>query len=439
MRTCALIAALLVLRSSLAFEPALGNVGVEKFYVGTYSGRIYLSSLNLSAASFGSITQAVSTTDPSFLALSPDQSFLYSVNEGAAAVSAFAVNSTNGTLKLLNQRPSNGGAPAHIVLDRSGRNVIVANYNGGSVTVFPIQPDGKLGAATAHIQHPGAAPHAHCVTLDLSNHFAFVCDKGLDQIRSYIFDPDAGTLTSNSILITPVAAGSGPRHMVFSPDYKRAYVICELASTIIGFNYDSANGILTSFQTISTLPSTQINGNTAAEVAVHPSGKFLYGSNRGYNTIAAFAVDTASGLLTPLQQQPTGVTPRNFAVDPTGAFCIVACQDSNDIRLYRIDEATGMLTDTGKKLSASSPVCILPFVPKAPELVLEILPGAPRTLTLSLGNTLSESTYGVYHASSLLPEATWTLLGTLEQGRTNIVLTNSEPQEYFRAGILTNR
>ena len=310
--------------------------GLERFYIGTYSGAIYQSTLNLGAGTFGAATSAVSAGDPSFLALTPDRKFLYAVNEGGGTVGAFSVNPTNGVLKLLNQRSSNGGSPAHVVVDGSGRNVIVANYGGGSVTVFPILTNGQLGAATAHVQHPGSGPLAHCTTLDASNHFAFVCDKGLDQIRSYIFDPAAGTLVTNKTPFVAVARGSGPRHMTFDLQYKRAYVVCELSSIIIAFNYDATNGVLNPFQTVSTLQAgASSSGNTTAEIVVHPSGKFLYGSNRGKNTIAVFTVNAADGTLTPVQQQPTGATPRNFAIDPTGQYCIVAGQGSNDIRLIR--------------------------------------------------------------------------------------------------------
>jgi len=410
--------------------------GLERFYVGTYSGRIYLSSLDLATGNFGVITQAVTATDPSFLAMSPDRAFAYSVNEGPAMVSAFSVNPTNGTLKFLNQKSSNGGAPAHIVVDRTGRNVIVANYSGGSVTMFPIQADGKLGNANAHIQHPGSGPLAHCVTLDASNHFAFVCDKGLDQIRCYILDAAAGTLTTNTALITTVAKGSGPRHMTFDPDFKRAYVICELASTIIGFDFDATNGTLTAFQTVSTLPTPRPSGNTTAEIGVHPNGKFLYGSNRGYNTIAVFTIDPTTGNLTSVQQQTTGNTPRNFAIDPTGVYCIVAGQNSNDIRLYTIDATTGLLTDTQKKLVASSPVCIVPFI-YTPQPALDLHSLNATTLELALGNTLNGSTYQVYH-SPTLSAATWTLLITGTAGQTNFVLTNNLPLEFFRASVSTN-
>src|SRR5712691_6624087 len=183
--------------------------GIERFYVGTYAGAIYQSSLNLGTASFGGISVAATTGDPSFVAMTPNRKFLYAVNEGAGLVVAFSVNPTNSVLTLLNQQSSDGSGPAHVVVDSSGRNVLVANYGGGSVTVFPILATGQLGAATAHVQHPGVSPHAHCTTLDASNHFAFVCDLGLDQIRSYIFNPVAGTLTTNTTLIISVPAGSG--------------------------------------------------------------------------------------------------------------------------------------------------------------------------------------------------------------------------------------
>lgn len=412
--------------------------GLERFYVGTYSGRIYQSTLDLGAATFGTITQAVATTDPSFLAIAPNHAFLYSVNESLAAVSAFSINPTNGSLKLLNQVPSNGGAPAHIVVDRSGKNVIVANYDGGSVTVFPIQTSGKLGIASSHIQHPGTSPHAHCLTLDRDNQFAFVCDKGLDQIRSYVFDSTAGTLTTNKTLITTVAAGSGPRHMTFDPEYKRAYVICESSSTVVGFNYDGENGTLTSFQTVSTLPPAGFGGNTTAEIAVHPSGKFLYGSNRGFNSIVVYAIESSTGILTPVQQQATGATPRNFAIDPTGGFCIVAGQVSNDIRLYRIDQETGSLSDTGKRLTAAAPVCILPIILKPPQPVLRIQAISNNTFQFNLGNTLSLFTYQLYNAYSLGTGTNWNLLATGDPGQTRFVLTNQFGAEFFQAGVATN-
>ena len=420
---------------AFAVEPASG---VERFYIGTYSGVINVSSLDLATGTFGPVSRAVSVSDPSFLTMSPDRNFLYAVSEGGGAVVSFSVNPTNGALKTLNQRSSNGGAPAHIALDRTGKVAIVANYNGGSITAFPIQADGKLGVATAHIQHPGSAPHPHCVTIDASNKFVFICDKGLDQIRSYVLDATAGTLTTNTALITKVAAGSGPRHMVFDLQYKRAYVICELSSKILGFDYDAANGILTQFQTISTLPAAGSAGNTTAEIAIHPSGQFLYGSNRGYNSVVVYTINPMDGTLTLVQQQLTGRTPRNFAIDPTGAYCIVAGQDSSDIRLYTIDPQTGLLTDTGKKISTGSPVCILPFILTPPQPVLSYRVTTSGTIELTVGNTLKLLTYQLYRTPALSSDAAWDLLMTGTPGQTNFALTHSLPQEFFQVGVLPN-
>jgi 6-phosphogluconolactonase len=426
-------------RAEVVSHAASPAPGLERFYVGTYAGAIYQSSLNLGAASFGGIGVAATTGDPSFVAMTPNRKFLYAVNEGAGLVVAFSVNPTNGVLTLLNQQSSNGSGPAHVVVDSSGKNVLVANYGGGSVTVFPILANGQLGAATAHVQHPGVSPHAHCTTLDASNHFAFVCDLGLDQIRSYVFNPAAGTLVTNTALITSVPAGSGPRHMAFDPQYKRAYVICETSSTIIGFNYDPTNGVLTPFQTVSTLlPGGYTGANTTAEIVVHPSGKFVYGSNRGKNSIAVFTVNPADGTLTPVQQQPTGATPRNFAIDPTGAFCIVGGQTSGDIRLYTINPQSGLLTDTGKALSVASPVCILPFILQPPQPVICARPITPNTLKLSISNSLDLLSYQLYEKTALSSGGAWNLLTTGTRGQTNFVLTNSLPQEFFRVGVLTN-
>jgi 6-phosphogluconolactonase len=425
--------------SGIRVSAAAPAPGVERFYIGTYSGAIYQSTLNLGTGSFGTASVAASIGDPSFVALTPDRNFLYAVNEGGGTVGAFSVNPTNGVLRLLNQRSSNGGAPAHVVVDGSGRNVIVANYSGGSVSVFPILTNGQLGVATANVKHPGAGPLAHCTTLDASHRFAFVCDKGLDQVRSYLFDSAAGTLVTNKTPFVSVARGSGPRHMTVDPQFKRAYVICELSSTIIGFNYDPTNGVLTPFQTVSTLqPGGFTGANTTAEIVVHPSGKFVYGSNRGKNSIAVFTVNAADGMLTPVQQQATGATPRNFAIDPTGAYCIVAGQGSNDIRLYTINPDNGQLADTGKKLTVSAPVCIVPFIVQPPQPVLTTRVAGKNSVELGIGNSLDLLTYQIYQATAVSPTVNWKLLATGGRGQTNFVLTNTLPMEFFRVGVLTN-
>ena len=436
-----LLAAIAISLSALQIQVNAADPapGLERFYIGTYGGSIYRSTLNLGTGSLGASTVAASTTDPSFVALTPDRNFLYAVNESGGTVVAFSVNPTNGALQRLNQRSSNGGAPCHVVVDGSGRNVIVANYSGGSVAVFPILTNGQLGVASAFVRHPGSGPLAHCTTLDASNRFAFVCDKGLDQVRSYVFDAAAGTLVTNKTPFVSVARGSGPRHMTFDPQYKRAYVICELKSTIIGFDYDASNGVLTPFQTVSTLlPGGFTGGNTTAEIVVHPSGKFVYGSNRGKNSIAVFTVNAADGTLTPVQQQPTGATPRNFAIDPTGAFCLVAGQGSNDIRLYTVNAENGLLTDTGKKISVSSPVCIVPFILEPPQPVMAARATGKDTFELGIGKSLELLTYQVYHATAVSTPISWNLLATGRRGQTNFVLTNTLPLGFFRVGVLPN-
>jgi 6-phosphogluconolactonase len=441
LRTWVLVG-LLVLTSAAFSWAAVPTAGLERLYIGTYtsglSRGVYQSSLDLANGAVGTTNLAAATTDPSFIALHPTGSFLYAVNESGGAVVAFSVNRATGGLTKLNQQPSNGGAPCHVVVDNAGSNVLVANYSGGSVTVFPIQANGFLGAATSHIQHPGASPHAHCISLDASNQFALVCDLGLDRVFSYHFNSALGILTTNSVPWTRVPAGAGPRHLAFDPSYRRAYVICELNSTIIGFNYDVANGTLNPFQTNSSLPGGWSGQNSAAEIAVHPSGRFLYGSNRGYNSVAVFAIDSLTGGLTPVQQQSVGQTPRHFAIDPSGGYCLVACQDANSIEVYTIDPGNGRLTATAQTLKVSLPVCILPLLTRPPQPLLEFQRAPANTLELNVGNSLASLTYQIYGAGSVMPAVNWTLVATGQRGQTNFTLTNASSAGFFRASVLTN-
>ena len=429
---------------------ALPAAGLERFYIGTYSGAIYVSSLNYTASTnfgtntFGTVSVAGNNTNdlssfqPSWVALTPSRDFLYSVDENNGTVLAYSVNPTNGILKFLNLKSSQGQTPAYIVVDRSGSNVLVANYNapgannGGTVSVYPIQTNGFLGTATALIQDPGIS-HAHCIAIDGNNHFVFVVDLGLDQIRCFVFDPVGGTLTTNTTLITHTPAGSGPRHMTFDPQYQRAYVICQNSSAIIGFNYDSTNGILTPFQT------NNPGGGVSAEIAMHPSGKFLYGSYRGDNSIVAYTINPTNGVFTQVQHLTTDATPRNFAIDPTGAFCIVAAQAGNSIRLYSINQQTGKLTYTNQIItSVTSPVCILPFILEPPQPVLTMLLTSTNTFEINLSNTLSFLTYQLYETPGLSAGMTWNLWATGSPGQTNFVVSNSLPEDFFRVGVLTN-
>jgi 6-phosphogluconolactonase len=378
------------------------------------------------------------------VALTPNRQFLYSVDENNGTVLAYSVNPTNGALNFLNLKSTQGQTPAFIIVDRSGSNVLVANYNGnnlnngGTVSVFPVRGDGSLGTATCLIQDPGIS-HAHCIAIDGQNHFVFVVDLGLDQVRCFVFDPVAGTLTTNTTFITSVPTGSGPRHMTFDPQFQRAYLICQNSNTVIGFNFDSTNGILTPFQTNTTLPPAGFSGNTTAEIAVHPSGKFLYGSNRGFNSVVVYTINPTNGAVTIVQQQITDATPRNFAIDPTGAFCIVAAQDGNSIRLYSINQQTGKLTYANQIItSVTSPVCILPFILEPPQPVLTMLPTSTNTFEINLSNALSFFTYQLYETPALSPGMAWNLWAAGSPGQTSFVLSNNLAQEYFQVGVSTN-
>ena len=422
------------------------SAGLERFYIGTYTAAaskgIYLSSLDLGAATFGVTNLAATASDPSFLAMHPNSQFVYALSEGGNYVAAYSVDPTTKNLTYLNQLfLYNGAGPCHVVVDGAGKNVLVANYGGGSVTVLSIQSNGRLGRQTANIQHvgTGASPLVHCVTLDASNHFALVCDKGLDRIYSYHFDSQQGTLTTNNPPWTSVAAGAGPRHLVFEPQYRRAYAICESSSCVIGFNYDSQSGVLTPFQTNSTLPAGWSGQNTAAEIVVHPSGKYVYGSNRGHNSIVVYSANPTNGVLALVQHQTTGLTPRNFAIEPTGAYCLVANQDSDTVVLYAVDPQTGMLTQTSQTLHVSQPVCIVPFFVQPPQPVLGISPAANNTLDIGIGNGVGTLTYTLSEAAALATtNTTWNLLMTGARGQTKFTLTNNISNGFLRAGVVTN-
>lgn len=351
-------------------------------YVGTYTGPkskgIYVCRMDVATGKLTPLEAAAETPSPSFLAIDPKHRFLYAANEvdhfdgkPAGAVTAFSIDAQTGKLTQLNQRSSMGSGPCHLIVDQKGRNVLVANYGSGSVAALPIQPDGRLGESTAFIQHAGKSvnpgrqdgPHAHCLALDAADRFALACDLGLDKVLVYRFDSKHGTLIANDPTSTPLKPGAGPRHIAFAPNGRHAYVINELDSTVTAFAYDTKRGALNELQTISTLPEGFKGGNYPAEIAVHPSGKFLYGSNRGHDSIAVFAIDPKKGTLTAVQHQSTlGKIPRNFAIDPGGKFLLAANQNSDNIVVFSIDANTGRLTPTGQELPVPSPVCIV-FTP----------------------------------------------------------------------------
>jgi 6-phosphogluconolactonase len=277
------------------------------------------------------------------------------------------VDAATGQLTQLNQQPSQGTGPCHLVVDRTGKNVIVVNYSSGSVTVVPLGDDGRLRPPSCSIQHEGSSvdparqkgPHAHSVNLDAGNRFAFVADLGLDKVLIYRFDAEKGLLEANRPPFASLAPGAGPRHFAFHPNGRFAYVINEMQSTVTAFRFNLQSGELTTMQSVSALPTGYQGKSWTAEVQVHPSGKFLYGSNRGHDSIAIFGVDPETGMLTAKGHEPTqGKTPRNFALDPTGTFLLAENQESGTIVVFRIDAQTGLLTATGQKVEVPSPVCV---------------------------------------------------------------------------------
>lgn len=348
-------------------------------YVGTYTGAkskgIYLFELNTATGALTPSGVAAEIPSPSFLALAPNKRFLYAANEvpnfagkSSGAVSAFAIDAATGKLTALNQQGSGGPGPCHLVVDASGKNVLVANYSGGSVAVLPVESDGRLRPASSFIQHTGSSvnpdrqkePHAHSINVDKANRFAVAADLGLDKLFVYQFDYQAGTLKPNDPPFTAIAPGSGPRHFAFHPSAPAAYVINEIQMTVTALAYDAAKGTLKELQTISTWPADATRkGGSTAEVQVHPSGKFLYGSNRGNHSIAVFAIDPVRYTLTLVEHQSTkGRTPRNFGIDPTGQFLLAANQDTDNITVFRIDQKTGKLFQAGAPVDAPMPVCI---------------------------------------------------------------------------------
>jgi 6-phosphogluconolactonase len=373
----ALLVLFIALASSL-LVPAAGPAQQKYLiYIGTYTAHgskgIYASRFDSSSGKLTRLGLAAESVHPSFLTVNSDGRFLYAVNETESynnrptgAVSAFAIDPETGKLNLLNQVSSHDKGPAHITLDRSGKYALVSNYTLGAVTVFPVLKDGRLGEATSFVQHHGSSvnpqrqegPHAHAVALSPDNRFAVVADLGLDQLLIYRFDGATGTLGAEPQVVK-TNPGAGPRHLVFSASGRFLYVINELQSTVVTYSYDAASGTLHELQTISALAKDFRGSSTGAEIEIHPSGNFLFASNRGEDSIAVFAIDGHTGMLTYLETDTTrGKTPRNFAIDPTGLWLLAANQDSDEIVVFRVDPKTGHLSSTGEVLQVPSPVCL---------------------------------------------------------------------------------
>jgi len=347
-------------------------------YIGTYtrtgdSEGIYVYRFDTSTGNLEHASKATEINDPAFLDIHPTDKWLYSVcrpeGEGKSpgAVSAFSIDPGTGELTYLNQASCVGVGPCHVSVDHGGKFVLVANYGGGSVAILPIGEDGQVGEATDFVQHEGSSvnperqegPHAHSINLSPDNQYAFAPDLGLDRVVVYGLDLEQGKLVPNEPAWGETAPGAGPRHFDFHPSGKFGYVINELDNTVTVFAYDAATGSLTPIQAISTLPGGFTETSYCADVHVHPSGKFLYGSNRGHDSIASFAVDEGTGKLSPVGHESTqGEWPRNFAIDPTGDFLLAANQNTDNIATYRIDRETGQLAPTRHVLEVPSPVCL---------------------------------------------------------------------------------
>lgn len=355
----------------MSSSPSSASPPTHHFFIGTYtkgeSRGIYTASLNSLTGALSQPALAAETANPSFLALTPRRDVLYAVSESHALAVGFAVGLDSQLTALAKPQPSSGSAPCHLTVDATGRSLVLTHYGEGFAASLRILPDGTLGPPSV-TQHRGrgldptrqSAPHVHSVTLSPDNRFALVCDLGLDKIFSYALDPSSAQLTPGSPPFTTTAPGAGPRHSAFSPDGRHVYVINEMGGTLAAYAYDAARGTLTHLGTQPTLPTDFKDLNTTAEVRTHPNGRFVYGSNRGHDSIAVFARDAQTGLLTPVEIVPCGGKhPRNFALSPDGAWLVCANMHSNTLVAFRVDPATGRLTPVGNPIHAPAPACIL--------------------------------------------------------------------------------
>jgi len=342
----------------------------QTVYVGTYTDQgsegIYVFDLDVEKAKLTLKHTVGGITNPSFLVLDSQNRYLFSVNESGntGSVMAFRIDPDTDNLQLLNEQPSHGMHPCHLDVDTFDENVIVSNYTGGNVAIYPITQDGSLGEAANVQQHSGSSvnpqrqkgPHAHSTTVSPDGKYAYSCDLGIDKIM--IYKLLNGQLVSNEPAFVKVQPGAGPRHFTFHPNEKFAYVINELNATITMFEYDAASGALTTKQTVKTLPNDYYGANKCADIHVTPNGKFLYGSNRGHDSLAIYKVNAETGELTFVGHQSTGgKAPRNFGIDPSGRLLLAANQDSHNIVTFLINSETGELTKMSET-AVSKPVCV---------------------------------------------------------------------------------
>lgn len=345
-------------------------------YFGTYTRKnskgVYVARMDLASGKLGEPQLAGEVANPSFVALHPNGRFLYAVSEmggsdtkPSGAVTAFSIDRSSGKLANLNKVSSKGDGPCHLNVDKTGRALVVANYNSGSVAAMPVKADGSLGESTSFIQHQGSSvnkqrqqgPHAHSANISADNRFVIVADLGMDQVLVYKFDPAAATIAPNDPPFVKVGAGGGPRHFTFHPKGKFAYVNNEILSSVTAFTWDAKKGSFSEIQTISTLPDDFKGNNSTAEIVAHPSGKALYCSNRGHNSLAVFAIGGDGKLKRTANVSTQGQIPRNFAIAPGGRFLLAANQNTDNVVVFSVD-ASGNLTPTGQSLTVDSAVCV---------------------------------------------------------------------------------
>ena len=353
-------------------------------FVGTYttggaSKGIYVFRMDGESGSMTQVHVEEGITNPTFLTVHPNQKYLYSVSEVAessgvpgGALTSYSIDQGSGKLERINQQSTGGSGPCHVQIDATGKYAVVANYNGGSVCMLPLSEDGSIKPSSHFIQHYGGTKvnpqrqekaHAHSANLDPGNRFAIINDLGLDQLRVYEMDLDAGKLAFREDSSVMSAPGAGPRHLDFHPNGHFAYAVNELGSTVTAYRYDAGTGALTEINTLSTLPDGYTGENTTADIHVSPDGRFVYGSNRGHNTLAIFGIDQSDGSIEFVGDQSTGgKTPRNFGFHPEGKYLYAANQDSDSIIQFEVNQSTGELTPVGREIRCPMPVC-LKFMP----------------------------------------------------------------------------
>lgn len=349
--------------------PTMSIVFVGTYTNGTKSEGVYAFRMDDTTGEWTRIAQNIpKINNPSFLGVDRKNHRLFATAEsGEGQLAAFRYDPESGALTFINQQPSQGNDPCHVSVLKTGSYVLVANYSSGTFAMLPVNPDGSLRPATDTVQDSGSgpnkgrqqAPHAHSINLDASNKLAYGCDLGTDKIMIFRPNPKTGKLVVNEPAFASVHPGGGPRHFAFHPKKPFAYAINELDCTVTVFAWDKASGALRELQTITTLPRPYQNGDSCADIHVSADGKFLYGSNRGHDSIAIFAIGVDGKLTTVGNESTQGKTPRNFAIDPSGNFLFAANQNSDTIVAYKIDKKTGKLTATGTKIEVPAPVCIV--------------------------------------------------------------------------------